>query len=90
MEELQRFGGVVHDANGNPVADAWVVLPDLGRFTSSNREGQFVFDGLRPGDHRVTARNVAGQEASGVAKVPGGGVDLELGAGKKKPAAKRG
>jgi hypothetical protein len=38
----------------------------------------------------VTARNVEGQEASGVAKVPGGGVDLELGAGKKKPAAKRG
>jgi Pvc16 N-terminal domain/Carboxypeptidase regulatory-like domain len=90
MEELQRFGGVVHDADGNPVADAWVVLPDLGRFTSSNREGQFVFDGVRPGDHRVTARNVEGQEASGVAKVPGGGVDLELGAGKKKPAAKRG
>jgi hypothetical protein len=25
-----------------------------------------------------------------VANVPGGGVDLELGAGKKKPAAKRG
>jgi hypothetical protein len=90
MEELQRFGGVVHDADGNPVADAWVVLPDLGRFASSNREGQFVFDGVRPGDHRVTARNVEGQEASGVAKVPGGGVDLELGAGKKKPAAKRG
>ena len=90
MEELQRFGGVVRDADGNPVADAWVVLPDLGRFASSNREGQFVFDGVRPGDHRVTARNVAGQEASGVAKVPGGGVDLELGAGKKKPAAKRG
>ena len=85
MEELQRFGGVVRDADGEPVADAWVVLPDLGRFASSNREGQFVFDGVRPGDHRVTARNVAGQEASGVAKVPGGGVDLELGAGRRSP-----
>jgi len=90
MEELQRFGGVVRDPDGNPVADAWVVLPDLGRFASSNREGQFVFDGVRPGDHRVTARNVEGQEASGVAEVPGGGVDLELGGGTKKPAAKRG
>jgi hypothetical protein len=90
MEEQQRFGGVVRDSDGEPVADAWVVLPDLGRFASSNREGQFVFDGVRPGVHRVTARNVEGQEASGVAKVPGGGVDLELGAGKKKPAAKRG
>ena len=47
-------------ANGEPVADAWVVLPDLGRFTSSNREGQFVFDGVRPGDHRVDARTRRG------------------------------
>jgi hypothetical protein len=90
IEQQQRFGGVVRDADGNPVADAWVALPDLGRFASTNREGQFIFDGVRPGDHRVTARNVEGQEASGVAKVPGGGVDLELGAGRKKPAAKRG
>ena len=90
MEELQRFGGVVRDADGNPVADAWVVLPDLGRFTSSNREGQFVFDGVRPGDHRVTARNVEGEEASGVAKVPGGGVDLELRRGPQRSPPQNG
>ena len=90
MEELQRFGGVVRDADGEPVADAWVALPDLGRFASSNREGQFVFDGMRPGDHRVTARNATGEEASGTAKVPGGGVDLELGAGPEEARRKTG
>jgi hypothetical protein len=90
MEELQRFGGVVRDSSGEPVADAWVVLPDLGKMTSSDREGRFLFDGLRPGDHKVEARTAAGEEASGVAKVPGGGVDLELGGARRRSTSKRG
>jgi Pvc16 N-terminal domain/Carboxypeptidase regulatory-like domain len=90
MEELQRFGGVVRDSSGEPVADAWVALPDLGKMTSSDREGRFLFDGLRPGDHKVEARTASGEEASGVAKVPGGGVDLELGGARRKSSSKRG
>lgn len=90
VEEFQRFGGVVRDSDGEPVADAWVALPDLGRFASTNREGRFTFDGLRPGEHRVEARTAAGEVASGTATVPGGGVDLELGGGKKRARAKRG
>ena len=90
MEELQRFGGVVRDANGEPVADAWVALPDLGKMTSSDRQGRFLFDGVRSGDHRVEARTTTGEEASGVAKVPGGGVDLELGGSRRRSSSKRG
>ena len=91
VEELQRFGGMVRDKDGEPVANAWVVLPELGRFASTNAQGRFVFDGMRAGDHKVVARTAAGDEASGTATVPGGGVDLELGAGgKKKAPAKRG
>lgn len=90
FEELQRFGGIVRDAAGEPVANAWVALPDLGRFASTNQEGRFVFDQMRPGEHRVEARTATGEEASGIAKVPGGGVDLELGAGRKRAPAKRG
>ena len=90
MEELQRFGGVVRDSSGEPVADAWVALPDLGEMTSSDREGRFLFDGLRPGDHKVEARTASGEEASGVAKVPGGGVDLELGGARRRSSSKRG
>jgi hypothetical protein len=90
FEELQRFGGMVRDAAGEPVANAWVALPDLGRFASTNQEGRFVFDQMRPGEHRVEARTVAGEEASGIAKVPGGGIDLELGGGRKRAPAKRG
>ena len=61
MEELQRFGGVVRDSSGEPVADAWVALPDLGKMTSSDREGRFLFDGLRTGDHKVEARTASGR-----------------------------
>jgi hypothetical protein len=89
MEELQRFGGVVRDSSGQPVADAWVALPDLGKMTSSDPEGRFLFDGLRPGDHKVEARTASGEEASGVAKVPGGGVDLEVGGARRRSTSKR-
>jgi hypothetical protein len=90
VEEFQRFGGVVRDSDGEPVADAWVALPDLGRFASTNSEGRFTFERLKPGQHRVEARTAAGEVANGTATVPGGGVDLELGGGKKRTPAKRG
>jgi len=90
VEELQRFGGVVRDKDGEPVANAWVALPDLGRMASTNGEGQFTFDNMRPGDHKVIARTAEGEEASGTATVPGGGVDLELGGGRKRSPAKKG
>jgi hypothetical protein len=90
IAEMHRFGGAVRDREGNPVADAWVALPDLGRFASTDREGRFIFDGMAPGKHRVEARTISGEEASGTATVPGGGIDLELGGGRKKAPAKRG
>src|SRR3954468_17218414 len=89
MEELQRFGGVVHGAEGDPVADAWVVMPDLGRWTTSDRDGRFLFDGVRSGEHRVVARTAAGEEAAASVKVPGGGADLELGGARRRAASKR-
>ena len=90
VEELHRFGGIVRGRDGEPVADAWVALPDLGRFTSSDREGRFLFDGMRPGDYSVVARTSTGEEASGTAKVPGAGVDLELRASRTRSPSKRG
>jgi hypothetical protein len=90
MEEMQRFGGVVRNADGEPVADAWVALPDLGRVASSDREGRFVFNGMNSGEYKVAARTAAGEEASGTVTVPGGGVDLELGGARRRSASKRG
>ena len=88
MEELQRFGGVVLGAGGEPVADAWVVMPDLGRWTTSDRDGRFLFDGVRTGNHRLVARTAGGEEVDGTVKVPGGGADLKLGGGRRRAASK--
>ena len=90
VEELHRFGGIVRGHDGEPVADAWVALPDLGRLTSTDREGRFLFDGMRPGDYPVVARSSTGEEASGTAKVPGARVDLELRGSRKRSPSKRG
>src|SRR4051795_9304456 len=89
FEELQRFGGGVPAAGGEPVADAWVTLPDLGRFASTDQGGRFVFDGMRPGQHRVAARTATGEEASGTATVPGSGVDLELSTSRRRKPVKK-
>lgn len=89
MEELQRFGGVVRDGAGDPVDGAWVVLPDLGRWTSTGRDGRFLFDGVRNGEHRVIARTADGEEASATATVPGRGVDLELGSARRGAGGRR-
>jgi hypothetical protein len=87
MEELQRFGGVIRDADGEPVEAVWVVMPELGRWTSTGRDGRFLFDGVRSGDHRVIARTSDGREASATATVPGRGVELELGSARRRAAS---
>jgi len=77
VSELVRFGGTVADAGG-PVADAWVALPDLGRWTSTDDQGRFRFDRIATGKVRVVARTARGQEAAMTADVPGTAVDLFL------------
>lgn len=87
-EELLRFGGLV-SSGGEPVIDAWVVLPDVGKWTSTDREGRFRFDGVRAGEHRVVARTSSGEEAAAMVTVPGQGVDLELRAPSATTSRKR-
>jgi hypothetical protein len=77
VEELQRFGGTVSRA-GEPVAGAWVALPDSARWASSGEDGRFDFGVVRAGEHRVLVRTPTGEEASATATVPGRGVDFEL------------
>ena len=72
------------DKDGEPVADAWVALPDLGRFAATDREGRFRFDRCAPGEHRVdrahrrrARRRAAGRRARRRRR-------LDLGGGPKK------
>jgi hypothetical protein len=80
ITELFRFGGKVLDGEGEPVADAWVAMPELGLLASSNREGRFIFNRVAPGKHRIEARSRDGGEASIEVEIPGTPADLVIGA----------
>src|SRR5919206_2580089 len=84
--EMHRTGGTVADADGAPVKDAWVTLPESGRFASTDAQGRFRFDRLTPGRHKLQVRTKDGREASADLDVPGALVDIVLGEG--KPARK--
>ena len=76
LTELVRFGGTVRDADGDPVPDAWVALPEVGRWTATAPDGRFIFDRVPAGRLRVVARTARGEEARLDARVPGTPVDL--------------
>jgi len=76
--EMHRSTGRVKNAKGEPIADVWVTLPDLGTWASSTADGTFRFDRLPPGLHRLLARTVDGREADALLEVPGAGADLVI------------
>jgi hypothetical protein len=82
LEELHRIGGVVLDADEQPVARAWVVVDDVG-WTVTDGEGKFRFDSLQEGKYKLRARGPDGSEAETKFSVPGAKLDLTL-----EPAAK--
>ena len=85
-EEAHRFGGTVRDSAGDPVAGAWVGLPESGRFAVTDARGYFVLEDVALGSQKLSVRGPdgAGQEAQ--IDVPGSRVDIVLG---DAPAPKR-
>jgi hypothetical protein len=79
MTELHRLGGTVRDAANQPVADAWVALPDLGRWTATDREGRFRLQRVYPGEHRLVVRTASGDEIEATVTAPGKPADLVIG-----------
>ena len=72
-EEFHRSGGVVRDEDGEPVPNAWVVLPERGQWAVGDSSGRFSFDRLSPGTHTCLARTADGRDGEGELNVPGGG-----------------
>jgi hypothetical protein len=89
MEEFNRVGGVVRDAEGEPVQNAWVVLSDVG-WAASDADGRFIFNRVPAGDHTAMARGPDGSETKAEFTVPTGILDLTLGAAAPKKRTKAG
>jgi hypothetical protein len=81
---LHRAAGRVLDRSGDPVAGAWVVFPDLGRWAATRDDGRFIVDRVPAGEHECRARAADGREVSGRLAVPGGIADLVLGASSQR------
>src|SRR3954447_19130314 len=87
--EMHRTGGTVADADGLPLGNVWVTLPDSGRWTASGPDGRFLFDRLTPGRHRLLARTTDGREVAADLEVPGALLDLVLTDGKAHAGGSR-
>jgi hypothetical protein len=74
--ERHGCGGIVRSADGQPVADAWLVLPDLGAWASSGPDGRFTFTGVPAGRYRCECRAPGGAVAAAELVVPGGRLEL--------------
>jgi hypothetical protein len=79
VTELHRVGGRVAGDDGEPVAEAWVTLPDLGRWGSSDEYGRFKIARVPPGEHRCVVRTRDGREAQSTFTVPGASIELVVG-----------
>jgi hypothetical protein len=88
VEELHGLGGTVRDEQGEPIAHAWIAMPDIGAWAASDLAGRFRLSRVAPGTHRVLVRTVAGLEAEASVTVPGPGVDVVVrGARKRRRSA---
>src|SRR5918999_1418531 len=88
ITEMHRFGGKVLDGDGEPLADAWITLPELGLFASSDPRGRFLLHRVPPGTHNLVARSRDGAEAKAEIAVPGAVLDLTVAPAKR--GAKKG
>jgi protocatechuate 3,4-dioxygenase beta subunit len=81
MTEMTRIGGTLRDAAGDPVPNAWVAVPEAGRWAVTDGAGRYRFDRIQPGPHHVIARTAEGDETEATIEVPGAPADLVMGSG---------
>jgi hypothetical protein len=86
VQELSTLGGIVCDADGEPVADVWVTIVDQGRIAVSDAAGRFRLPRVPHGDHEIRARDRDGREALVDVTVPGLPLDVTLPAAAKSRA----
>ncbi|PTL58296.1 hypothetical protein C7Y72_00850 [Paraconexibacter algicola] len=78
--EFHALGGTVRDGDGEPVPDAWVAVPTLGKVASTDEDGRFRLPRLAPGPLEIEVRDREGRTATVETTVPGAPVDLVVSA----------
>jgi hypothetical protein len=79
VEMRQRVDGIlIDDDAGEPIADAWLVLPDLGRWAQSAGDGRFSFQGVPGGSHRCLVRADDGSEGESELVIPAASRELRV------------
>jgi len=87
VEERQRIDGIlIDDDAGEPIPDAWLVLPDLGRWAQSAGDGRFSFRGVPGGSHRCRVRADDGSEGESELAIPPAARELRV---SMRPVARR-
>jgi hypothetical protein len=70
VEQTQRVDGVLVGDDSEAIADAWLLLPDIGKFADSAGDGRFSFIGVPDGSHRCLVRGADGSEGETEFGVP--------------------
>lgn len=89
VEDLHRVAGVVRDAEGAPVPEAWVVVASGPGWTAADEAGRFGFDRVRAGELEIRARAPDGREGTATVSVPGGSADVVVGAAPRPRASRK-
>jgi hypothetical protein len=71
VEALQRVDGIlVDDDGGVPIPDAWLALPETGRWAHSSEDGRFSFANVPAGSHPCRVRAADGSEGETELHIP--------------------
>jgi hypothetical protein len=76
IEDLHRVVGVILGEDGEPVPDAWVVIPEGPGWIVADEDGRYAFDRMRAGGYEVRARAPDGREGETSVTIPGGSGDI--------------
>jgi len=79
-EQWSRLGGRVVDAEGRPIADAWVLVSEGRGLALTDAAGRFVLDRVPPGPHAVRVRAMGHEEATVQVDVPSAPSEIVLAA----------
>lgn len=74
--ELHRVGGTLRDPAGEPLAGAWVALPDSGLWTATDQRGRFILNRVKGGPQTLLARTLDARELETEITVPGDSTDF--------------